>query len=164
MHWLARKVIVIDDQQADTMVIISFDIAEETTKEIQIPSCFLEFSHATVEVLGKDLSLSVCVSDIFELWVMKDYGVVDSWTKVLCISQKMENIQIWRTLSYFNKNRETLFSSSRLQGSYYKVTLVSYNLRNKRFRSLHINDMPGNCNAINAETFNGSLVSLNSTA
>ncbi|XP_026420568.1 F-box/kelch-repeat protein At3g06240-like [Papaver somniferum] len=59
MRWLARKVIVTGDQPAVTMVIVPFDIAEETTKIIQIPSCFSELkikckfsSNSRVGVLG----------------------------------------------------------------------------------------------------------------
>ncbi|XP_026420553.1 F-box/kelch-repeat protein At3g06240-like [Papaver somniferum] len=135
MHWVTGKVIGTGDQRA--MLIVSFDdIAKEKTKEIQIPSCLFDktsmFRHERIGVLEKDLYFSVYVSGIFELWVMKDYGVVDSWTKILSIQEDMRNFRIWRALPSYNKNREILFNCSRLQGKQYESALMSYDLKNGR--------------------------------
>ncbi|XP_026420566.1 F-box protein CPR1-like [Papaver somniferum] len=166
MHWVARKVVVTGDQQTVTKVIVSFDIAEEKTKEIQIPiaTCLLveeEYKLRNVELvaLGNELHLSVVsgkASDIFELWVMEDYGVVDSWTKLFSISNNWG----WGTLLSFDKSGKILlFTGHCSQGNQVKKTLVSYDLRYGRSTFLNIDDMPGR---FTAETFIGNLVSLNS--
>ncbi|XP_026420569.1 F-box protein CPR1-like [Papaver somniferum] len=159
MHWVARKIIVTDDQQEVTAVIVSFDIVEEKTKEMRTPiaSCILneeyELRSVGVGVLGKDLYLSVYVSDIFELWVMKDNGVVDSWTKLLSISNNCGSAM---PLSF--NGEIILFTCYCLQGNQVKNALVAYDLRNGRSTFLKIKDMP---RRFTAETFMESLVSLN---
>lgn len=68
MRWVAKKIV---NHRAVATVIVSFDIAEKTTKEIQIPSCLLDERYTLrkerVVVVGKDLYFAVHVSEIFEL-------------------------------------------------------------------------------------------------
>ncbi|XP_026420571.1 F-box protein At3g07870-like [Papaver somniferum] len=164
MHWVAEKVIVTDDRQAVTGVIVSFDIVEEKTKQMQTPiASFIlgeeyKLRDVGLAVLRKDLYLAVRVSDILELWVMKDYGVVDSWTKLLSIPNNWG----WGTLLSFNGEilLFTCYSKDNQVTDAYDLrnALVSYDLRNGRSTYLNINDMPG---TFTAETFIESLVSLN---
>ncbi|PRQ34715.1 putative F-box associated domain, type 1 [Rosa chinensis] len=63
------------------MVLLSFVLAEEEVREIPLPPCF--------SIEGEDVYLSVfreCLCMILgyneELWVMKEYGGRESWTKI----------------------------------------------------------------------------------
>ncbi|XP_026423061.1 F-box/kelch-repeat protein At3g06240-like isoform X3 [Papaver somniferum] len=152
IHWIG-----------DTEVIVSFDIVEERTKEIQVPSCYLHdcrYSYEDMEVvvLGEELCLSVHPSgeSNIELWIMKDYGVTDSWTKIFSLSRDTINFYMLLPLHYLNKNREILLQGLRLEG---RDALVSYNPKSGRLVAL---DIPGMPKHFNATTFVGSLVSLNS--
>jgi hypothetical protein len=67
---------------------LSFDISNEIFHEIMLLekiACLFPL-RLSISVYGK--SLAVCRSDSFKLWVMKEYGEVESWTQVL-IEQKI---------------------------------------------------------------------------
>ena len=70
--------------------ILSFDVNDETFREIMLPNDYLNGVHLQFEklvVFKGSLSLIVFVQaedeegDIFHIWVMREYGVVKSWTK-----------------------------------------------------------------------------------
>ncbi|KAL3538279.1 hypothetical protein ACH5RR_001645 [Cinchona calisaya] len=76
-------------------VILSFDFNQEVFKEIALPN-YENGKQEVVKFVGAFKgSLSVFISSplsrtkrgskYFDLWVMKDYGVVDSWTKMFTI-------------------------------------------------------------------------------
>ncbi|GMI79440.1 CONSTITUTIVE EXPRESSER OF PR GENES 1, CONSTITUTIVE EXPRESSER OF PR GENES 30 [Hibiscus trionum] len=47
-------------------------------------------------------------AELHELWIMKEYGVVESWTKVLTLHSILRNTHIPRVM-WFRKNGEVLF-------------------------------------------------------
>ncbi|KAI3860903.1 hypothetical protein MKX03_033588, partial [Papaver bracteatum] len=169
-------------KRQDTDVIISFDVAEEQlTREIQIPSSIVDKSHQgkvrEVGVLGQDLYLSVRddLMGKLELWVKREYGVVDSWTKLLSISEKQTN---WlnstnRLPTFFEtkwlrvsplhtkcKNREILLQVMISTDVAQESTIVSYDPLSGEFhKNLDIQDIPS---VFIAETYVGSLISLKS--
>ncbi|KAI3889371.1 hypothetical protein MKX03_024462 [Papaver bracteatum] len=177
LHWVAKKGTNMMDPTEAAKVIVSFDIAEELIKEIQMPSCF----PAIVEdlgVLGEDLFLSV--DDVrgnkFDVWVMKEYGVADSWTKFLSVSKAQTNwlsskANFWfniqelewvslTPLQLFNKNGEILFRVTCFLGDDIESSLVSYDPKNgKVSRISNVRDIP---DFFYAETYVESLISVNS--
>ncbi|XP_062012822.1 F-box/kelch-repeat protein At3g06240-like [Rosa rugosa] len=77
IHWLVKR--------DESLVIISFLLAEEEVREIQVPpNC----STGIVELsVFRDrlciTSFSLSLGETYnEFWVMKEYGVRDSWTKM----------------------------------------------------------------------------------
>ncbi|XP_071725227.1 F-box/kelch-repeat protein At3g06240-like [Rutidosis leptorrhynchoides] len=89
LHWLANHDI------GDTCVIFGFNVNTESFRHIQVPDILNAGSirRRRVErrvklVVYKDSSLGMLCEDGFEhnvslqLWVMKDYGVIDSWTNI----------------------------------------------------------------------------------
>jgi hypothetical protein len=67
--------------------ILSFDVNDERFREIMLPQNYEEddiLGHPMfrLAVLKGSLALFVCGSDICYIWVMRDYGVVESWTKI----------------------------------------------------------------------------------
>ncbi|XP_026398343.1 F-box protein CPR1-like [Papaver somniferum] len=151
----------------ETEVIVSFDIVEVRTKEIHIPdSCYLDdelnWLDMEVGVLGEDLYLSVNdrSNSKIDPWLIKDYGVKDSWTKIFSISKDETNIYSLVPMHYVNKNREILlYGYGRLEGELSKDVLVSYDLKYGRPKILDIPCMP---KYLSATTCVGSLISLNS--
>ncbi|KAI4352220.1 hypothetical protein L6164_006493 [Bauhinia variegata] len=70
--------------------VLTFDLAEETFGEIMLPEC-LRARENIVSVLGGGNLLTVIHSassaytmykEDFHIWIMKEYGIVESWTKV----------------------------------------------------------------------------------
>ncbi|XP_060178561.1 F-box/kelch-repeat protein At3g23880-like [Lycium barbarum] len=64
----------------------SIDLGNEKWTEIEKPCNFKEYGHFFLGVLGSDLSVlcnyTWCHADV---WVMKEYGVKESWTKMFTI-------------------------------------------------------------------------------
>ncbi|XP_026384251.1 F-box protein At3g07870-like [Papaver somniferum] len=77
-HWLC----VTGTREADH-VIISFDMGNELLTEFPLPVQPWEHQHVRLGVWEDCLYLvfSSTTNHIFQIWVMQDYGVRDSWTK-----------------------------------------------------------------------------------
>ncbi|XP_026452425.1 F-box protein CPR1-like [Papaver somniferum] len=155
VHWIKH-----------TKVIVSYDIVEERTRdEFQIPSCYLDdewysFYRMDVGFLGEDLYLSVNIiwyDCNIDLWVMKDYGVIDSWTKIFSISKTSTNFRSLRPLHYLNKDCDILLHGN-VKYSYEDV-LVSCDPKNGRLKTF---DIPCKPKHFYPTTFVGSLVSFKS--
>ncbi|XP_043721153.1 F-box protein CPR1-like [Telopea speciosissima] len=96
-HWVVyRKTGVMGSNTAPN-VIVSIDVKDDVYREVPLPDFVDDKFHMTIGVLGGQLSIlcnfsKVCV----ELWVMKDYGVRDSWEKQFSIEQPL-------VLGYFDE-------------------------------------------------------------
>lgn len=78
-HWLDYK----------SAVINSFDAEEEVFRVIQTPSCFKNYARFNLGSLNGCLCLSlstICSVYDFDVWVMNEYGIGDSWTKQIVVS------------------------------------------------------------------------------
>ncbi|KAJ6376400.1 hypothetical protein OIU76_025524 [Salix suchowensis] len=58
VHWIANRA---DQHEGIHNVVLGFDMSDEIFLEIALPSCL----------------------DNFHIWVMKEYGVVESWTQLV---------------------------------------------------------------------------------
>ncbi|KAK9285776.1 hypothetical protein L1049_024977 [Liquidambar formosana] len=156
LHWLANDANYVD------YLIASFDLAGEKFKEVEKPNLGDEKSNFTIGVLGGCL----CVfhyhhengSKASTIWVLKQYGVKESWTKTITIP----HFGVPKCLNYFvplciTKNGELLM---RVNGNkLYEAYLVMYNPIEKTlkiFRDLMITD-----GWFRAATYIESLVSPN---
>ena len=84
----------------------------------------------------------------FDIWVMREYGVEDSWTKQLVVGPLLG---IGRPL-YFSKNGVLLVGDN--------GTIVLYNIGSKEIRKLQIPEFPNSLIPIQAMVYVESLVSL----
>ncbi|OAY37722.1 hypothetical protein MANES_11G123900v8 [Manihot esculenta] len=79
LHWVVEL-------KGDTKgrVILAFDLVEEKIYELAIPDMNMNgHSYLHVEELGGSLAICGLAGDwIFEIWVMKEYGKMESWTKI----------------------------------------------------------------------------------
>ena len=63
--------------------ILSFDVNDERFREIMLPQIYDDTVLNSLAVFKGSLALFVCCrSDICYIWVMREYGVVESWTKI----------------------------------------------------------------------------------
>ncbi|GKF62472.1 F-box associated domain containing protein, partial [Tanacetum coccineum] len=85
LHWMIGH---IDSPSSNSLyTLVSFDLATETFGEILQPVHDKEHDDLTLCTFGEWLSV---VCDVFrenrsDVWVMKVYGVQDSWTKLVSI-------------------------------------------------------------------------------
>ncbi|OMO76917.1 hypothetical protein COLO4_25431 [Corchorus olitorius] len=138
--------------------IISFDLANETFREIPLPSCgSLDVCNFELVVLGQCLSAAVCHSDgSTEIWRMKEYGVKESWIKDYVIRAYMPislNPTAASALMYARPWKKSTESKGVVQVvcilkngvillQYMKGAFVLYNPVNKEFKDLVIPGLP----------------------
>ncbi|CAI8619571.1 unnamed protein product [Vicia faba] len=87
LNWIAKKRVVSVSSSQIVILILSFDLEKETCKELLLPQ------HDGDKVYGHTLYvLSNCLGVCYEtnkthwvVWLMKEYGVVESWTKFMII-------------------------------------------------------------------------------
>ncbi|KAF5728859.1 putative F-box and associated interaction domains-containing protein [Tripterygium wilfordii] len=89
-------------------------------------------------------------SSCVDVWMMKEYGVEDSWTKLFKIEQP--DVYNWKPLAYSKKGEDVLLLKN-------EEKLVWYDLRRKRTRRVRITGAPA---TFVAELCIGSLVPLSS--
>ncbi|XP_062015171.1 F-box/kelch-repeat protein At3g06240-like [Rosa rugosa] len=81
IHWLVCR----NYNDVPSMVLLSFVLADEEVQEIPLPPDFLVDFNIEDETYFLDVfqeCLCVGKNDAFEFWVMKEYGVMKSWTKI----------------------------------------------------------------------------------
>ncbi|KAK4798763.1 hypothetical protein SAY86_031089 [Trapa natans] len=80
VHWIGQR----SSDQA--RVIVVFDVHEEVFREFEIPSGIVQRgAELALRVYRDSLCLSKILSGDLSIWVMKEYGVKESWTKKLSI-------------------------------------------------------------------------------
>ncbi|KAM7473165.1 hypothetical protein LguiB_020408 [Lonicera macranthoides] len=83
-HWVACTL----NCGQEHSLILSFDMCDEVFREIKLPECLAGESPWCMGMVVIQDSFSVVENDksrqflhVLSVWVMKDYGVVESWTK-----------------------------------------------------------------------------------
>jgi hypothetical protein len=84
LHW------VVENSKAP--LIVAFNLAQEVFKEVPLPVADKRY-HIDVSLLGGCLCITVndenlIQTDKVDVWVMKEYGVRDSWCKLFSCSNK----------------------------------------------------------------------------
>ncbi|KAL0007211.1 hypothetical protein SO802_008713 [Lithocarpus litseifolius] len=86
---------VYDKDNRSHPLVLSFDLGDEVFRLISLPNCAFSWSNVQTSVIGGSLSL-LFYDDRFvankccAVWVMKEYGVVDSWTKLFAVDLNKE--------------------------------------------------------------------------
>ncbi|KAA8524834.1 hypothetical protein F0562_011257 [Nyssa sinensis] len=143
VHWVASSL---------CSFIVAFDMGTEAFRELPLPDSVAntDVLKLSITVLGTSLTViqyeKIWQSDYCWVWVMKQYGVVESWTKLLTIDMR-EGI---RQVVGFRKNSEVLLSA-RVRG------LVSYDPKIQQTEYLGIH---GSNRSFYADAYVESLVLL----
>ncbi|KAJ6724456.1 hypothetical protein OIU85_022386 [Salix viminalis] len=131
VHWIANRA---DQHEGIHNVVLGFDMSDEIFLEIALPSCLDNVRPSCLSLLVyKESSISVCQASFlssvqFHIWVMKEYGVVESWTElVLTFGAQGEGIP--RALGI--RKEELLMEKKR-------GWIVSGNLESQQVRDLRI--------------------------
>ncbi|GLU15677.1 hypothetical protein SLE2022_321490 [Rubroshorea leprosula] len=140
--------------------IISFELADEVFEEIPHPPCqrFVSRDYS-LSVLNGCLSAAGLVDTLhFDIWVMKQYNVKESWVKQFsfdsCLpGERPPYLRIFPEFICALKNGEILLLNN-------DNSLVSYDPVENRFKTLQISGLP---NWFQALPFLPSLFSANAT-
>ncbi|MBA0654557.1 hypothetical protein Goklo_021538 [Gossypium klotzschianum] len=110
LHWLGYQR---GKNGGFSNAILGFDLSSEEFLEISLPESLvwlcpmdlstMRYGESSIAVLKRDWE----DGELFELWVMKEYGVVESWTKVLALHLIDQSGWFPRVLG-FRENGEVL--------------------------------------------------------
>jgi F-box interacting protein len=133
-HWVAHTP---PEEGTFRNVIVAFDMVDEVFHEIPVPDCFVGklYLNMTVAVLDGLLCLvpfnERMEEQSFSIWIMKEYGIGESWTKLfnIHISQGLKRVVAFR------KNGEVLVTDR-------KGELLSYEPHIKRVTQLGFLSLP----------------------
>ncbi|KAJ4965911.1 hypothetical protein NE237_017760 [Protea cynaroides] len=120
IHWMARG------KLSFSMAPISFDFGDEKFRKLSLPKSFRQedTTHPMwLAELDGFLSLYQCKVENFNIWAMKDYGDVQSWTKVFSVANPIL-CSIWglfKPLYILKKDEEVLCESD---SGYFILDLV----------------------------------------
>uniref|UniRef100_A0A2C9VHG5 F-box associated beta-propeller type 1 domain-containing protein n=2 Tax=Manihot esculenta TaxID=3983 RepID=A0A2C9VHG5_MANES len=108
-HWVAS---VTKNGVSVGRVIVSFSLGDELFREMELPKCLVE-EYIIMDVAAFDGSLLLVPfmkkngkEDWFSVWIMREYGVARSWTKLFSFS-KEERVE---RLVAFRQNGEILLA------------------------------------------------------
>ncbi|XP_016557763.2 F-box/kelch-repeat protein At3g06240-like [Capsicum annuum] len=143
-HWLGRE----------KDCVVSFNISNEIYGEIPLPVTPYSnrIEEKRVSAVGRRVYYHHDDEINFNLWVMKDYGMKESWTKLFSIQSHGEGIM---APIYRFSNDEVLLSCYGLKGSIYKTSNGSSN----RTWPLHLNDISDLKRTIDGFVYTESLIS-----
>ncbi|CAH9116527.1 unnamed protein product [Cuscuta europaea] len=118
IHWIGCKSLENERFQSSVAV---FSMADELFGEIMLPDELTREPAANLYIMALDESISVVKynrevhRNSCELWVMKEYGVVESWSRL----HSIELVEGMERMVGFGKNGDIFFSTN-------KSELVSY--------------------------------------
>uniref|UniRef100_A0A7N2R2M8 F-box domain-containing protein n=1 Tax=Quercus lobata TaxID=97700 RepID=A0A7N2R2M8_QUELO len=120
-----------DWSNAQSFIVLSFDLGDEVFRLISFPyGKFGLNADIGTSVFNGLLSL-ICYESwhySYSIWVMKEYGIVDSWTKQFTIDL---NMQCWKVLRFW-KNDHVLVQKMQSGG----LMLFSYDPESQQMKNL----------------------------
>ncbi|XP_026450698.1 F-box/kelch-repeat protein At3g06240-like [Papaver somniferum] len=150
LHWIATT-------RRSTASIVSFDIRDEIFAEVPLPPRLDHDGNAvSVGVLGGCLSMlsDNCFLDRIGVWVMKDYQVKESWTKLYSIS-------VQKTVLFRSFHDLKLISYVKTGEFLFEKDCSVFVLYNPTAESARILKIYGARKEFVTETYIGSLISPN---
>ncbi|KAA8516862.1 hypothetical protein F0562_017320 [Nyssa sinensis] len=147
LHWVVTR-----KPESDTAnLIAAFDIRTEDYRLVPQPEYSDENFHMNVGVLGGCLSIFCNYYSVrVDIWVMKEYGVKESWTNLFSVSQPtvIRSFEYVGPIAYSKSSEEVLLEQD-------GERLLWYNLKNKTVKIVRIRGMP---NSFSIDICLGSLV------
>jgi F-box interacting protein len=128
LHWLVNP----KAESDRTNLILAFDLGVEEYRLVPQPDFYDKNSSMNVGVLGGCLTIHCNrYRHRLDVWVMKEYGVKESWTKLFSVMQPetIRSFDYVRPVAYSKSGGEVLLEQFRKDD---KNKLVWYDLKNKR--------------------------------
>ncbi|KAA8516864.1 hypothetical protein F0562_017318 [Nyssa sinensis] len=146
LHWVVTR-----EPKSDTSnLIAAFDIGTEEYRLVPQPEYSDENFLMDVGVLGGCLIIFCNYYSEVDIWLMKEYGVKESWTNLFSVSQPtvIRSFEYLNPIAYSKSGEEVLLEQDREK-------LLWYNLKNKTVKNVRIRGMP---NSFSTDICLGSLV------
>ena len=130
---------VYDECKSSCQLVLSFDLGDEVFRLISLPNAAVRQGIVQTSVIGGSLSLLFYYdrhvdNNCCAIWVMKDYGVVDSWAKLLAVDVNKEIIRVLG----LRKNGSILVEAELTRG----WGLSSYDPKSQQVKNLGICGRP----------------------
>ena len=136
LHWIGFRRNEYDDYQLRYFVLV-FNLGDEVFHEISLPE-LPEYNpnqdSSELSVVNRNsiaLFHENCFRGFLDIWVMKEYGVASSWTKVFTFTEHNPEVDLPLALG-FRRNSELVLEMQSLQ-------LISLDLGNQNMKDLGIN-------------------------
>lgn len=148
LHWAASR--DIRSGSPNSWIVVSLDLAKETYGEVLQPSYGEGEYDLTLGVLGEYLCILCNYGRTrTDVWIMKEYGVRESWTKLVTIPYLKETMTYSKPLG-ISENGDILLE--------FESHLILYNANDSIFKDPEIHKFDG---CLEADTYVESLVSPN---
>ncbi|KAK3036761.1 hypothetical protein RJ639_029726 [Escallonia herrerae] len=148
LHWVVRR-----DPESKANLVCGFDLGSEEYRLIPLPEFSDEDFHMSVNELGGCLCVVCNYHFLYtDIWVMKVYGVKESWTKLFSVAQPrdIDSFEYVRPLAYSKSGEKVLMEKD-------SKSLIWFDLENMTIEEVCIRGMPKN---VEATIYLGSLVQL----
>ncbi|XP_030553000.1 F-box protein CPR1-like isoform X1 [Rhodamnia argentea] len=139
LHWIMTRELVSDSAN----LLVAFDFRIEDFKLVDQPDVIDNKLDMDVAVLGGCLCLSINDNHMgVDVWIMKDYGLKESWAKLFSIPQSevARPLGFARPLAYSQNGRQVLVRQD-------SKNLVWYHLETKCIKKVNISGMPSSFEA-----------------
>lgn len=155
LHWAVTPL----SPSSEKVVIVAFDLESEKYRVVPHPDGVDNNTYMNVGVLGGCLSvICSCFRVGLSIWVMKEYGVKESWVKLISIAPDVISYFAYvRPLAYSKDGNAILLERELPDG----VKLIWYDLKKKTVKNAKFRGVP---KSFEAMFFVGSLVPLNNNA
>ncbi|GMI74250.1 CONSTITUTIVE EXPRESSER OF PR GENES 1, CONSTITUTIVE EXPRESSER OF PR GENES 30 [Hibiscus trionum] len=147
LHWFVFK------NPSDThRFIAAFDLRTEEYRLVELPDYIGEGFYMCVNSIGDSLCLIVNYYEgsVVDIWMMKEYGVKESWIKMVSVNQ-FKPFDFVEPLAFSKNGDRALMCIDHKR-------FVWYDLRSKRVKTVRIEGVPS---LFEAEVLVESLVPLN---
>ncbi|KAK8635434.1 hypothetical protein V6N13_004171 [Hibiscus sabdariffa] len=155
LHWEVSKKPERDSENfdADFDLIAAFDLGTEEYRVIELPDCLGEHLTTNINAMGGCLCLIASYEEdcVVDIWIMKEYGVKESWTKFVSIKTECFEARPDVLPLVYSKNGDKVLL-------HVGGMLFFYDLRSKKADKVEIEDAPG---LFKVEMMVESLVPLN---
>ncbi|KAF5200319.1 F-box protein cpr1 [Thalictrum thalictroides] len=102
IHWLAKPTVATDGRFS-SVPIVSFDVTSEKFREVQMPDFDCTFDLMSFGVLEECLCVYVRCDDMHvDGFMMKEYGVKESWTKIFSVGLSSNSYTRFKALWFTN--------------------------------------------------------------
>ncbi|KAI8567245.1 hypothetical protein RHMOL_Rhmol02G0106000 [Rhododendron molle] len=159
LHWLCKR----SGDSDGSLVIVAFDLSDEIFREVPTLFSYSMIWYHRMAVLGGCLCVIVYTPSFCnELWMMKEYGVRDSWTK-FTITKFAINTETVLVDWFCLLAEDEILLKTRTKGNLLEEVdqdeLVVYNRKKKIVRDMVVRGIPPKCQY--GGTYVESLVSPN---
>lgn len=131
LHWIHES---FNGKEKDYSI-VGFSLVDHSFSEVPQPTFEEDFINLRVGMLDGCLCLMVNDLDYSDIWILKEYGVAQSWTRLFKVKQTKQHLFLEWPIAY-SLNRQSLF----LQLNTWRV--VSLDLQTMGVKDVKVCDFP----------------------